>query len=139
MGLPKAPEARQYYRAAKQRFAEAEILLNATTWKTGAVYLAGYTVECLLKALILDGVAPHLRKKLLAEFRGQRAHDINWLKDKYRQHVRGSIPSAVTRHLARVAHWDTDFRYATTARGQGDPEEFIESVVQIATWAEGRM
>ena len=26
---------------------------------TGAVYLAGYTVECFLKALILAGAAPH--------------------------------------------------------------------------------
>jgi hypothetical protein len=29
MGLPRAPEARQYYRAAKQRFLEAELLFKA--------------------------------------------------------------------------------------------------------------
>jgi hypothetical protein len=57
--------------AAKLRFEEAEILLKAGK-KIGAVYLAGYTVECFLKALILEGVATDLRKKLLAEFRGQR-------------------------------------------------------------------
>jgi hypothetical protein len=75
-----------YYRAAKQRFLEAELLLKARM-KTGAVYLAGYTVECFLKALILEGVAPALRKKLLADFRGRRAHDIEWLRGLYRRHV----------------------------------------------------
>lgn len=45
MGLPQTTEARLYYRAAKQRFADAQLLLAAGR-TTGAIYLAGYTVEC---------------------------------------------------------------------------------------------
>ena len=50
MGLPKPIEARLYYRAAKQRFDDAQLLLGAGR-TTAAIYLAGYTVECFLKAL----------------------------------------------------------------------------------------
>src|SRR5439155_8365250 len=85
MALPRPTEARLYYRAAKQRYDDAELLLEAGR-TTGAVYLAGYTVECFLKALVLAGVAPGLRKRLLREFRGSRAHEIEWLGALYRRH-----------------------------------------------------
>jgi hypothetical protein len=45
MALPKPVEARRYYRAAVQRFDDAQLLLEQSR-TTGAVYLAGYTVEC---------------------------------------------------------------------------------------------
>ena len=138
MSLPQAPEAKIYYRAAKQRFLEAEVLLKARM-KIGAVYLAGYTVECFLKALILDGAAPGLRKRLLADFRGSRAHDIEWLRDLYRRRVGGSIPREVARSLTRVATWETHLRYATAIRKQGDADQFIKAVAVVARWAEGRM
>jgi hypothetical protein len=75
MALPRAAEARLYYRAAKQRFDDSQLLLK---WNrtTGAVYLAGYTVECFIKALVLANVAPDLRHQLLGEFRGNLAHSI---------------------------------------------------------------
>jgi len=49
MGLPRAPEAQRYDRAAQHCLEDAQLLL---TWgrTTGAVYLAGYTVECVLKS-----------------------------------------------------------------------------------------
>jgi hypothetical protein len=103
------------------------------------VYLAGYTVECMLKALILDGVAKGRRKQLLAEFRGRRGHDIEWLRGMYRRHVQGSLPRDIVGHLALVATWDTDLRYATAASDEEDADDFIKSVAAIATWAEGRM
>jgi HEPN domain-containing protein len=138
MGLPQAPEARLYYRAAKLRFEEAVVLLKAEK-TVGAVYLAGFTVECYLKALILNGVSLPFRKRLLAEFRGRRAHDIEWLKGLYRRHVRAVIPPELIRRLTRVAFWDTDLRYATVFRESGGADGFMKSVVAIANWADGRM
>lgn len=127
-----------YYRAAKLRFEEAEVLLKAGK-SIGAVYLAGYTVECYLKALILDGVAPRLRKQLPTEFRGRRAHDIEWLTGLYRRRVRVVVPKELVRHLTRVGFWDTDLRYATVLREEQDADGFMKSVVEIAKWADGRM
>src|SRR5438132_7003333 len=100
MALPRPVEARLYYRAAKQRFDDSQHLLRAER-TTGAVYLAGYTVECFLKALVLASVARGLRQELLGEFRGSRAHNIEWLGALYRRHVGAAIPRDITRHLSR--------------------------------------
>ena len=76
MGLPKGEDARRFYRAAFQRFEDAEILL-ANQRTTGAFCLAGYGVECILKALILSVTAvnevPRVAKRLT---RGKKAHRI---------------------------------------------------------------
>lgn len=53
MGVPKSKHARLFYRCALHRRDEAKILRKADPRTTGAVYLAGYSVECILKALIL--------------------------------------------------------------------------------------
>jgi hypothetical protein len=138
MGLPQAPDARLYYRAGKQRFEDSQLLLGEER-TTGAVYLAGYTVECLLKALVLACVAPALRQQLVGEFRGSRAHNIEWLSALYRHHVGAETPRNITRHLARVASWSTDLRYTTGLVKRREADEFMDSVVAIAIWADGRM
>src|SRR5438552_13990194 len=107
MGLPRPLEARLYYRAGKQRFDDSQLLLREER-TTGAVYLAGYTVECFLKALILASVSAGLRCQLHREFKGSRAHNIEWLGALYRRHVSSAIPRDITRHLSRVASWSTD-------------------------------
>ena len=138
MGLPHAAEARLYYRAGNQRFVDAE-LLRRENRTTGAVYLAGYTVECFLKALLLASVSPRVRRELLGGFRGSRAHNVEWLAGLYRRNVPMQVPNDVTRHLARVASWSTDLRYATGTIKAWEADEFMSSVVAIATWADGRM
>src|SRR5205823_9213177 len=130
-------EARVYYRAAKQRYADAQWLLDGVR-TTGAVYLAGYTVECILKALLLASVSTGLRQELLGEFRGSRAHNIEWLGRLYRRHVGIGIPRVLAQHLSRVASWSTDLRYATGTINQNEANEFFESVDLVAAWADGR-
>ncbi len=80
MGTPASKDARLFYRCALQRFQEAKILRKADQ-TTGAVYLAGYGVECTLKSLILLPVAKH--QTTLRSFRGGRAHDYQWLRQQY--------------------------------------------------------
>jgi HEPN domain-containing protein len=138
MGLPQSPEARLFYRAGKQRFDDAQILLRDQR-TTGAMYLAGYTVECLLKALVLASVAPNLRAQLLGEFRGSRAHDIEWLGALYRRHTKAALSRDITRHLSRLASWTTDLRYATGLVKAREADEFMDSVVAVVAWADRRM
>lgn len=136
MALPRVPEARQYYRAALQRFDEAELLLAAQR-TTGALYLAGYTVECLMKAVLLENVSTKIRKKLFAAFRGHLGHNIEELRSQIRTHVRATIPSATLRQMARVASWSTELRYTTKVIKTRDAQEFVDSVRAIRSWAEG--
>ncbi len=42
-------------------------------------------------------------------------------------------------HLIRVATWNTNLRYDTVLRSQGDANKFVQSVVALVNWAEGRM
>jgi hypothetical protein len=54
MSVPKSNEARRFFRAAGARYSEAFFLLENSGFTTAAVYLAGYAVECMLKALVLS-------------------------------------------------------------------------------------
>lgn len=138
MGLPQPQQARLFYRAALQRYDDAALLLEAGR-TTGAVYLAGYTVEGMLKALVLAGVPARLRKELRSEFRGNRAHNIEWLGALYRRYIGAVLPRGITRHLARVAFWSTDLRYETGVWKVRDAADFLDSVVAVAAWADERM
>jgi len=82
MALPKSTEARVYYRSAKQRLEDA-IVLERADRMTGAVYLGGYGIECILKAMILDILTTRPRQTMLKEFRGGRAHNYDWLREQY--------------------------------------------------------
>jgi hypothetical protein len=73
MAMPGSGPARPFYRAAKQRVDDALLLLEMER-TTAVVYLAGYSVECMLKALILSAVPQAQEAELLGMFRGARAH-----------------------------------------------------------------
>ena len=60
-------------------------MLLGAEFATGAVYLAGYGVECALKALILSLTPASRIEAILATFRGNKAHDYNQLKSWYRR------------------------------------------------------
>ena len=62
---------------------------------TAAVYLAGYSVECMLKALILSAVPQAQEAALLARFRGARAHDYEWLLELYAEQGGARLPASV--------------------------------------------
>ena len=58
--MPSSTPARRFYRVAKQRFDDALLLLEMER-TTAAIYLVGYSVECMLKAYHLknQGMKAH--------------------------------------------------------------------------------
>jgi hypothetical protein len=96
MPLPRAKEAKPFYRAAFHRFDEAQFLEEGSRF-TGAIYLAGYGVECILKALILVVVPARKRSDVLATFRGQRAHNFDWLRYQYLQNGGAQFPPDIAK------------------------------------------
>ena len=135
MTLPQAPEARPYYQSAKQRFLDAEFLLAAGR-TTGAMYLAGYSVECLLKCLILERTPAGRRAKVVDSFRGGKAHDYDWLRKQYFKTGVPEFSQAVGRHFALVASLSTDLRYQSGTSSPKDAERFLRAVEEITLWAE---
>lgn len=138
MGVPTSPIPRKFYRVAYQRLEEAEVLFDAG-FNIGAIYLAGYAVECILKSLVLNSVPARSHQATEAEFRGQRAHQYEWLRHRYAQTNAPAIPPRVAESIALVSTWETTLRYQP---GLGEPDDalrFLEEVKAILDWADSRI
>ena len=138
MAIPQSREARRYYFAAKQRF-EAARILSAAAQTTSEVYLGGYCVACMLKALILSAAPVGKQDEILDSFKGGWAHDYEKLKAIYLKGGGASWPPDVAKNFTLVDTWSTDLRYKP---GLIDPEEaqiFLDAAEAIMVWADGRI
>jgi len=138
MGVPKPTDARLYYRCAFQRHEDAEVLFNAGR-TTGAVYLAGYGIECILKALVLMTAPARTRAGVLNDFRGNRAHEYEWLRSLYLTMGGARFPREINQHFTLVNDWSTDLRYTPRQVRAPEAEVFLTAAVAIIRWADGRM
>lgn len=138
MAIPNSSDARLYYRCAFQRFEEAEVLFKAE-YTTGAVYLAGYAIECILKALVLMAVPAETRPDTMKSFRGGKAHEYEWLRSLYLTNGGARFPRDITQHFTLVNDWSTDLRYTPRTVREDDAEAFLASAVAIIRWADGRI
>jgi HEPN domain-containing protein len=135
---PTSPDARLFSRCAYQRFEDAEVLLRNGR-STGAVYLAGYGVECILKALILESSAPAESRAMLGSFRGRAAHNLEWLRAQYRRAKGAPFPLEVTRSFTLVLGWTTEMRYKPGSMSAEDAETFLSAAAEIIKWAQERI
>jgi hypothetical protein len=138
MAIPSSNDARVFYRCAFQRFEEAEVL-NKAGKATGAVYLAGYGIECMLKALVLAAVSAGSRPAMLKSFRGGRGHDYEWLRSIYLMNGGDRFPRDVTQHFTLVNDWSTELRYVPRSMRDEDADAFLRSAAAIMSWADGRL
>ena len=97
-------EVRRFRLAAGQRLETASFLLRDSTHFRDAIYLAGYTVECSLKAMILARTS----KRAFAEAyekltQGKKAHDFEFLQGIIkRPPINGIVPVDTAEWLVRV-------------------------------------
>lgn len=138
MPLPKSPNARLFYRCALHRHEEAQVLLKAE-FTTGAVYLAGYGVECILKALVLDADSLATQTDTLRSFRGNNGHDYEWLRSLYFIKAKTRFPAEITRQFTLVNEWSTDLRYSPRSFRNEEAGAFVASAENIIKWADGRL
>ena len=138
MSIPGSSDARLYYRCAFQRYEEAEVLFRAE-YTTGAVYLAGYGIECILKALVLMAVPAAQRMDALRSFRGPKAHEYDWLRSQYLTSGGARFPREITQHFTLVNDWSTDLRYTPRSVREDEAEAFLAAAVAIIRWADGRL
>jgi hypothetical protein len=138
VGTPRDQTARFYYRAANQRWDDAQFLLDAGR-ELAAVYIAGYAVECLLKALILTQVPAHERDRVLKSFRGGKAHDYDWLRDVYYRRGGSRFPPAVVQAFTVVGSWSVDLRYQPGTLDAEEADEFFAQARVVLDWAATRL
>lgn len=124
---------RLYLNAATARLEEAAVL-RERNYTMGAVYLAGYAVECVPKSLVLDCFPEHEQPGVVAQFRGAAAHDYGWLRQRYFSAGGSRPPADVARALALLDPWGTDLRYNPRTRYPGNA-----AVGLVCRWAQGRL
>lgn len=147
MGMPRTQKARQYYRCAIQRLDEAKILARAVE-TIGPVYLLGYAVECILKALIFHELDEHEHKKMERSFRESgHGHNFSWLRQQY--HLgnkerfiptkQPALPVGILPDFTHVTEWTTELRYNPRHLKDDEFDDFLAATVRIVKWATGRM
>lgn len=126
--------SRDFQRAALQRLGTAEFLLN-NTYTLDAQYLAGYTVECSLKALILEVTPVTDRADQLKNlYSGAKMHRPEVLLDILR--TKGiRMPLILVRRFRRFV-WSTDLRYETGRRDKGETRAFLKTAQETYEWVE---
>jgi HEPN domain-containing protein len=139
MSAQRSKHVRLYLAAAGHRLDEAEFLRTKGERTLGAIYLAGYAVECVLKALILSLFGEHEQPAVMQRFRGAWAHDYGELKSLYRKSGGAGFPREVAQAFALVDDWGTDLRYSPRAEYPGDASEFFGAVDVILRWATQRL
>jgi len=112
---------RLFQRAADQRLTTAEFLVAQRDggFDLDAVYLAGYAVECALKALILRWTPHRKVADVMQELTGvgAKGHSFEYLKALLKQRRGGKgkpdpeILGPLARELKDVTSWSTDLRY----------------------------
>ena len=133
-------EIRRFERVADKRLTAATLLLDHG-FHLEAVYIAGYSVECALKSLILKRTP---RKEVDVMMRrltkvGARGHDFEYLRGILsREPISLGIPKAIREQLQRVATWATDLRYDVNRVAFDDADRFLRATSGIRDWAKQR-
>lgn len=137
MPRPTDKDARLFYRVARQRFEEARELLQLG-YTTVAIYLGGYVVETVLKALIIEN-SPRARRATFAlDFRGGKGHDLD-LRRAYYNTGGAMMAASSVRSFVRVNAWSTSLRYHPGSVPAKTAAEFLRAVQDVFQWADGRL
>lgn len=137
MALPRDQEARDYYRSGLQWLDDAKYLLKSERPRA-SVYLGGYTVECMFKALIISSVPRKKQAQLIRE-RTLFTHDLGDLKALYQSVGGFPLPRSIVKDLSIIGTWGPERRYLPGAVPLEEADQFVKSVERIAAWADGRL
>ena len=129
-------------KASRHRLDDARALLTVVRWR-GAMYLAGYAVECLLKTKLMRRYGCLNLEELEQELRQRRqlrrqtsifTHELVVLlnllqgRDRLRQNV------TLWQQFNLVNRWAPAWRYSADLATKEDALDFVEAVEKIYHW-----
>lgn len=131
-------EVRRFLVAAQQNLEAAGILLHSGKYRVGQ-YLAGFGVECALKAMLLSHVPRSARKHFVEqESRGSKWHAYDTILQAWRQKG-GNLPAKWSRDLRRLRSWTNEMRYETARVYREDAVPFYDSARAIIADVEEKL
>jgi HEPN domain-containing protein len=139
MSQPTDIDARRYWRVAYQRLDDGRLMLERLDRRNAAVYLAGYAVECILKALIVTSTPARDRSAATTSFRGAGGHDLLRLRQRLAGDRGVHIPPRLAQSFSLVVSWSVDLRDEPGPGDRDDAEAFIAAARAIVAWADGRI
>jgi len=100
------PSSRAFLRAGRLRLKAANALMAPIfqgVYGADAMYLAGYAVECVLKAVLIERTATGHRNAMMASFENEGGwHDLERIKERLRRYG-VNLPPQLRSDLSRVS------------------------------------
>jgi HEPN domain-containing protein len=130
--------SRAFLQVALQRMAAAEQIMVKLGLSVEGQYIAGYAVECSLKALILEKTAEPDRQVALDRLtHGATNHRAEVLLDRLMEQGVALTPSLAKR--MRRFDWTTDLRYEAGRKDTGETNGLLRTARAIYEWVEGQI
>ena len=132
---------------SSQRLEDARVLFNAGRWR-GAMYVAGYAVECLLKAKLmqiyscrnlreLDNILQ--RRSILSHSRTVFTHELETLFRLTPGFHRLRQNQNVWRQFYKVNRWTTAWRYTADRSTYDAALLFMDAVEKVILWIDSNL
>jgi len=134
-------------KAGKHRMDDALALLNAVRWR-GAMYLAGYSIECLLKTKLMRMFdCRHLReleeelqrRGILSAQASIFTHQLELLLRLAKGLERLRQNEGHWRLFNMVNRWVPAWRYTADLSNRDDAEDFLAAVGKVSQWIENNI
>lgn len=120
--------AQDWTDVAQERAADAEAMLPERRGSVGPVYIAGYAVECSLKA--------YLQRQGLSWRKGRGGHDLRnlWEKAGFRL---SDLQDRTGTKAFYIDEWSTNLRYRTDEGFEA--EALVEGARQLNGWIQKKI
>lgn len=129
---------RDFLKVALQRLTAAEEIMESLRLTLEAQYIGGYSVECSLKALILEKTPEADRPAMLDRLtHGATYHRAEVLLDRLRE--RGVVLTVELAKRMRRFDWTTGLRYEIGRKDTGETNGLLRTARAIYEWAEGQI
>jgi hypothetical protein len=122
--------AEQWVRVAAERGADADALVGTRGRSTGAIYLAGFAIECSLKAFLQINGIPFPAS-------GRGGHNLKalWASCDFRL---ADLGDSTGHRTFFVTDWSTDLRYSDDQIDAAMNAERVRAAKALAGWIQTR-
>lgn len=134
-------------KAGKHRMDDARALMRQDRWR-GAMYLAGYSVECLLKAKLMQKFDCRHLRELESELQRRGVlpghatvftHQLEILIRLAQRLDRLRQNAPLWQDFNIANRWLPAWRYAANLSRREDAEDFLDAVEKLSRWIENNI
>ena len=137
----------QLKKAAKHRMDDAEALFRESRWR-GSMYMAGYSIECRLKAKLMDMFGCLNLGELEVELQNRGilalkatiySHNLLTLLRLTGSRERMSLDEPLWDQFILVNSWIPGWRYSSDLSHVAEASEFLGAVKDVSRWIENNV